>query len=213
MSDPWVRRVVSSAPHEFCIVDKPEPGLWYMLAIRPMPGLEFTFQAVAGSENRRLSVLGGARPANQEKCVVPLWAKAKWKHALSGLSVMATIVDPKGGRQRVRLHDDAPDEPENGQYEGFYKPNMTGRHKGVIEVRCLGEAVIAKPMCQIPHPGDNGGDFKSQIRVPAFRRTIPFYFDVGERKRVLDEEKEKGVVDKYRARRRRPTDLKSALKR
>ncbi len=65
-------------------------------------------------------------------------------------------------------------------------------------------------MWQIPRPGEKGKNFKSRIAVPAFRRTLPFYFDVGERPLVSDDEKEQGLVDKYGIRRTRPVELKSA---
>jgi len=85
MKSAAVKHVRSEAPHEFAIVDKPEAGRWYMAALRATTGKGFTYRAVAGGENRRLQVFGGAQNENCAGAPVRIWAKAQFGDLLSGL--------------------------------------------------------------------------------------------------------------------------------
>ena len=57
---PRMQQVVSGAPHEFAVVTRPKPGLWHIVAVCTRPGPGFTLRAIAGVENRKINIYGGA---------------------------------------------------------------------------------------------------------------------------------------------------------
>lgn len=186
---PRLQHVVSDAPHEFAVVRRPRPGLWHMVAVRARPGPAFTLRAVAGIENRRINVYGGARIPYVVAGDVGLWASARTGDQLSGLRVTAHITDPNGSRHRVTLRDDEPGEPESGAYAGSFSPTAKGRHRGVIRIVNAGRATAAAPLRRERHaPGVPG----PELDVPRFVRQIPFYFDAGERPPLRPSEERPG---------------------
>jgi hypothetical protein len=208
MEIPEVHHVISSSPHEFAIVEKPKDGRWYMIAVRPHAGSSFTFQAVAGGENRHLQVFGEVTRTNYAKAPVRLWASARFIQELSNLRVTATVIAPNGRMQQIRLTDDRFNEPNSGVYEAYVTPKYQGRYRGWIRIENLGSAIVAQPNYLISHSKDKS--ISIEAKVPKFVREIPFYFDSGERPDIKDEEREKDLIGKYATLRPRPTKLKSA---
>jgi len=198
---PRMQQVVSAAPHEFAIVTRPRPGLWHMVAVRTRPGPAFTFRAVAGVENRRINVYGGATSPHVLNGDVGVWAVARSVHELSGLRVTADLIDPNGSRHNIRLQDGDPLEPESGSYAGVFTPFTTGRHHGRIRVENAGRATVASPLRLAEHATD--GVSTLEVEVPRFVRVIPFYFDVGERAPVKPSDERPGKEPIPRRRRRK----------
>jgi hypothetical protein len=183
-----VRHVISRVPHEFAIVEKPEPGRWHMIAVRASPGPAFNFKAIAGAENGNIQAFGGAPSRNPARAPVRIWASARFRHDLSGLRVRATVTSPSGATFRVALTDDKIDEPDSGEYEGFLSVEEVGRYRGTIQIVNTGKAIIAKPARRLMDAED--GDIKLSAGAPKFVRVIPFYFDSGERPQVKEVEEE-----------------------
>jgi hypothetical protein len=197
---PRMQQVVSTAPHELAVVTRPRPGLWHMVAVRTRPGPAFTLRAIAGIENRRINVYGGATSSHVMHGDVAVWARGRSLHELSGLRVTASIVSPTGARRTIRLHDDDPQEPESGVYTGTYSPRTPGRHHGWIRVQNTGRATVASPLRLAKHA--SAGAALGDIEVPRFVRVVPFYFDVGERPRLKgsDEKPGRQPIPRRRAR-------------
>ena len=181
MTGASVHHVISTAPHEFAIVSRPRPGQCNEHAVRPAPGPAFSFRAVAGAENRRLQVFGGAPPLNPAAAPVRVWASARWGDALTNLRVTATITDPAGGRRRLLLSDATLDEPNTGVFEGLYLPTRSGRHYGSIGIISRGRASAAQPLHRLLHLEAGATTVDTKLDVPSFRRIVRFYFDVGDR--------------------------------
>jgi hypothetical protein len=208
MHGPDVHLVQSNAPHEFAVVDRPASGRWWMIAVRPHAGASFGFQAVAGGENPQLQVFGDATKHVESGDSVRIWASARWRHALSGLSVTATIVDPSGARTNIRLSDSHGIEDSSGLYEGVFRPQRSGRHQAIILIRNTGNSLTARPLHQLLHSGEK--TLKLPKGAPEFVRRIVVSFDVGPRPKLVDDEANKGLHRKYAPLRKRPTPLRSA---
>lgn len=199
MTGPQVHHVVSEAPHEFAIVDRPQPGRWFMVAVRPLPGPSFGLRAVAGCENRNLQVFGGAPPLGPVNTPVRIWATARWHELLSDLTVTAVITDPSGGRHRLILRDETATEPNSGEYAGLFVPNQAGRHQGVVTVRSRHGSTMAKHHHRLLHAEEGADAIHTRVEVPQFVRLVRFYFDVGDRPEIRDEEALKGLPERYQS--------------
>lgn len=208
MNDPAVKHVISSAPHEFAIVDHPDPGRWYIIALRTSIGPAFNFKAIAGGENRAIQVFGGATSSNCLKAPVRIYASARYKDDLSGLRVTATVITPSGIKKQIRLDDGNLEEPHSGEYEGFVTINQPGRYHGTIRIENTGKAIMSKPVRRLFD--SNKKELKVRVKAPKFVRMIPFYFDSGEIPEIKDTEREKGINKIYGYIKERPTKLVSA---
>jgi hypothetical protein len=185
-SDPRVHQVVSSAPHEFIVVDGPMPGRWYLVAIRVTPGPATTARFVAGGENPSLQVVGSATASVPSGSPVALHASARWLHQLTGLRVTAVVRDPLGGTRTVVLTDDGVPHNGTGQFEAVVMPTVDGRYEGIITVEHLGGATIADAATLMLH--SEQADLSTEVKAPRFVRQIPFSFEVGKVDRINDEE-------------------------
>ena len=208
MSSPPVKHVISSAPHEFAVIDRPEPGRWYIVALRVSTGHAFSFKAIAGGENRAIQVFGGATSKNCLKAPVRIHASARYKEDLSGLRVTATIILPSGIKKQITLNDDSLEEPHNGEYQGFVIASEPGRYQGIIRIQNTGKAVIAKPVRRLFDTKEK--EMKVRVEAPKFVRVIPLSFDAGQRPEVKDTEREKGLNKIYGYTKKRHTKLVSA---
>jgi hypothetical protein len=83
---------------------------------------------------------------------------------------------------------DAHRSPSGGDYEGSFRPGITGRYRAEIEVLSNGRASAADPLHRILH-AENVDDLSMKLNVPRFTRTVRFYFDVGDRPKVIDRER------------------------
>jgi hypothetical protein len=203
-----VYHCISDAPHEFALVENPQAGRWYMVAVRPHASAGFSFRAIAGGENPHLQVFGGASTNNPLQTPVRLWAMARWGHDLTNLQVSATFTTPLGYRQRLLMTDCRGDERDSGVFEAFYTPSQPGRYRGTIEISNQGNARQARSRHLVAHMTENRVTLKS---VPTrFVRQVPFYFDVGPRPEVKDVEQARSLTQKYPGLRPRPTKLESA---
>jgi hypothetical protein len=195
MSSSPVKHVISKAPHEFALVTKPDEGTWHMVIMRSSWGSKITCRAVAGAENRHLQVFGGAESKNCANAPVRIWAKAHYGELLSGLRITAHVVSPTGGVQHIRLDDHRLDEPNSGEYIGFYRANQQGRYYGYIKIENTGRVTSAMPVRRLLDSDE--GKISIEVKMPTFVREIPFYFDSGDRPRSKDLEHEKGLTSKY----------------
>lgn len=195
MSSSSVKHIISKAPHEFALVTKPKAGTWHMVVMRSSWGNEIACKAVAGAENRRLQVFGGADSKNCANAPVRIWAKVHYSELLSGLRVTAQVVSPTGGVQRIRLDDDKLDEPSSGEYFGYCKTDQLGRYYGHIKIENTGRVTAAMPVRRLLDSDE--GKISTEVKTPTFVRVIPFYFDSGDRPKLIDVEDEKGLTSKY----------------
>lgn len=184
MSSWPVRHVISQAPHEFAIVEHPRAGRWYMIAVRAAPGPAFRFRAIAGGQNRNIQVFGGAKPKNAPGAPVRIYASGRFQHDLSQLRVTATVTSPSGITRLVTLSDDKPEEPNSGEYEGYFRPDELGRYHGRIRIQNTGRAIIAKPARRLLDA--EAKQVQLAAGAPRFVRVIPFYFDSGVRPKIKD---------------------------
>lgn len=208
MSSPPVKHVISRAPHEFAVVERPEPGRWYIVALRVSLGHAFSFKAIAGGENRAIQAFGGATTKNCLKAPVRIHASARYRDDLSGLRVTASVTSPSGLKRRIALNDNSLQRPHNGEYEGFVVASEPGRYQGIIRIENTGKAILAKPVRRLFD--SNEKEMKVKVKAPKFVRVIPFYFDSGPRPEVRDMEREKGLNKIYGYTKKRPTRLMSA---
>ena len=208
MSSPGVHHCISRAPHEFALVEKPKPGCWHMVAVRPETGAAFRFKAIAGGENPKLNVWGGASSGQNNQGSVRLWAVASWGHTLSNVRVTATVTTPQGTQRRLLMTDYRGDEPDSGIYEAYLTPEQPGRYTGIIEIMNPGNARIAKSGHLISHTRERQVSLKTE--APRFVRQMPFSFWFGDKPEIKDIEQARGLVAKYRKFRERPTKLASA---
>ena len=205
---PGVHHVISRAPHEFAMVEKPRPGRWYMVAVRREGGAAFTFKAIAGGENPQLHVWGGAINSQDNETPVRLWAMASWGQTLSNLRVTATITTPQGTKRRLLMTDVRDEEPDSGMFEAYYKPEQPGRYTGVIQILNPGGSRLARAGHLMSHTTESSILLKSEAQ--RFVRQVPFSFLVGEFREIQDIEEAQGLTAKYRKFRPRPTKLESA---
>lgn len=208
MSSPTVKHVISNAPHEFAVVDRPEPGRWYIVALRVSTGRAFSFKAIAGGENRAIQVFGGATSKNALNAPVWIHASARYKEILSGLRVTATVISPDGIKKQITLNDSSLEEPNSGEYESFVIAEKAGRYQGIIRIQNTGKAIMAKPVRRLFDSKKK--EIKVRVKAPKFVRLIPFSFDAGKRPEVKDMEREKGLNRIYGHARKRPAKLVSA---
>ena len=146
-----MHHVESPSPHEFVVVDRPQPGRWLLVAVRVRPGAAFTGGAVVGGENRNLQAFASAPPWVPTAAPVILHASARWNHQLTGLSVRAVTTAPSGARQAVAFSDDEPDRRGTGDYQGVYQPTENGRHRAVVTIAGSPAASIADPVGRLNH--------------------------------------------------------------
>lgn len=203
-----VRHGSSQAPYEFALVQKPKPGRWHMVAVRPDGGASFTFRAIAGGKNPQLHVWGGASGGKDGQAPVRLWASASWGQTLSNLQVTALVTTPKGVKRRLLLTDCRGEERDAGMYEAYYTPEQPGRYTGVIEIVNLGNARLPRSDYLITHTTERHVSLKTA--APQFVRQVPFVLLYGEQPDIRDIEQAQGLTAKYREFRPRPTKLESA---
>lgn len=208
MNGSTIKHVISKAPHEFALVENPDPGLWYLVALRSAPCESFSFKALAGAENRRIQAFGGASYSNCPKAPVRIHASARFRDDLSNLKVTAAVTSPRGIEKRIKLSDMLGREPNSGEYEGFITVDELGRYHGIIRIENIGKAIIAKPARRIMD--SEKGEIQGFAKAPKFVRVIPFYFDSGKRRLVDDVEKKRGLDKVYGYIQDRPTKLVSA---
>ena len=177
------------------MVTKPDAGTWYVVAVRRSWGGKIFCKVVAGAENRHLQVFGGANNKNCINTPVRIWAKAQYKGLLSGLRVTAQVISPKGGVQQIDLDDHRADEPNSGEYIGYCNTDQKGRYFGQIKIENAGRVTAAMPVRIILDSID--GKISNKVNAPIFIRVIPFYFDAGDRPKLDDAEKKKGLTSKY----------------
>ena len=127
-------QVASSAPHEFIVVDRPDPGRWTLVAVRTLSGPSFSAHVVAGGENRHLQVFASAPAATPKGATVPITASARWVQELTDVRIRAVVTDPGAGRTPVALSDQLPGGGGSGQYAGTYSPTGTGRHEALVTI-------------------------------------------------------------------------------
>jgi hypothetical protein len=192
-----IHHVISGAPHEFAIVEKPMAGLWYMLAFRSQPGSNISARALAGGENRHLQVFGDVVKNPTFGSPVKIWASARWQDELSNLRVTATVISPDGTRDLVILRDNKYNEPNSGSYEGYVTPNKEGRYRVIIRIENKGNAIIANPYKLMMHSEKTSISIKSN--APRFIRSIVCYFDYGRRPKVRDGDVKGKNDDKIRS--------------
>jgi hypothetical protein len=181
---PGARMVTGRAPHEFMMVEKPIPGRWLMVIVRPGTGPRLRFRALVGSENRHLQVFGGAPTHVEPGTRTRLWASARWGANLSGLVVKAFITDARGRKSEVVLSDDQPDEPHSGSYECFLVPRLPGKYSGYIHIKNDGAAIHAQGLTLLRH--SRSDSVSLQVNVPPFERIIPFNIRVGKKVVLVD---------------------------
>jgi hypothetical protein len=201
-------QVASSAPHEFIVVEHPDPGRWTLVAVRVRAGAAFTAHVVAGGENRNLQVFADAPAVNPIAGPVPITATARWRHELTGLGVRADVTAPSGARRSVALHDELAEGGGSGQYVGLFAPTEYGRHEAIVTVRGSPAASIADPYRQLAHAV--GGSVDTAVEVPRFVRRVVVNFHVGELPPV---EQKPEHASKRRDGRPRPVPLVSAARR
>lgn len=206
-----VAHVESTAPHEFIVVKNPMAGRWTAVLVRTTPGAAMTARFVAGGENRNLQVFGSASPHVPKGVPVRLSASARWLHKISGLRVTAAITAPSGTSTALALHDDVPDRPNGGDYEGFFTPIEQGMYRGVITIIGSKGALIADPVRQILHSEKNELDVG--VKSPRFIRRVVVTFEAGERTKPADDPKSREKPARKSAARPRPVPLVSAKKR
>jgi hypothetical protein len=171
-------QVASSAPHEFIVVEHPDPGRWTLVAVRMRAGAAFTAHVVAGGENRNLQVFADAPAVNPTGGPVPITATARWGHELTGLKARAIVTAPSGARRAVALHDELADGGGSGQYTGLFTPTENGRHEAIVTVRGSTAASMADPYRQLAHV--DGDSVDTAVKVPRFVRQVVVDFHVGE---------------------------------
>src|SRR5215218_7144347 len=199
-------QVASAAPHEFIVVDHPDPGRWTIVAVRTKPGSEFEGHVVAGGENRNLQVFASAPATGEAGAPVPISASARWRHALTGLQVRAVVTSPNGARRTVTLHDDLAEGGGSGDYVGVFTPFQHGRHQAIVTVVGRPGVSLADPYRLLAHAEDDADVVDTALEVPAFVRRVVVVFEVGEA------EGEKPWREKPYGRegRKRPVALRSA---
>jgi hypothetical protein len=171
-------QVASSAPHEFIVVEHPDPGRWTLVAVRMRAGAAFTAHVVAGGENRNLQVFADAPAVNPTGGPVPITATARWGHELTGLKARAIVTAPSGARRAVALHDELADGGGSGQYTGLFTPTENGRHEAIVTVRGSNAASMADPYRQLAHV--DGDSVDTAVKVPRFVRQVVVDFHAGE---------------------------------
>ena len=175
-------QVASSAPHEFIVVERPDPGRWTLVAVRVRSGPSFTAHFVAGGENRNLQVFADAPAVNAKGAPVPISSTARWGHELTNLHVGAVVTAPSGARQALLLDDALPDGGGSGQYVGIYKSTETGRHEALVTVKGSPAAGLADPYRQLVHAEVDSID--TALDVPRFVRQTVVVFEVGESREI-----------------------------
>jgi len=176
-------QVASDAPHEFILVDHPDPGRWTIVAVRTTPGPGFEGHVVAGGENRNLQVFASAPATGAAGAPVPISASARWRHALTGLQVQAVVTSPNGARRTVILHDDLAEGGGSGDYVGVFTPFQHGRHEAIVTVTGQPGAGLADPYRLLTHAEDETDVVDTALDVPAFVRRVVVVFEVGEPER------------------------------
>jgi hypothetical protein len=171
-------QVASSAPHEFIVVERPDPGRWTLVALRMRSGVAFSAHVVAGGENRNLQVFANAPAANPKGGPVPISASARWGHELTNLRARAVVTAPSGGRHAISLDDALPDGGGSGEYLGTFGPTETGRHEALVTVSGSPDASLADPYRQIVHADVDTID--TALAVPHFVRRVVVVFEVGD---------------------------------
>jgi hypothetical protein len=173
-------QVAGAAPHEFIIVDHPDPGRWTIVATRVRPGAAFEGHVVAGGENRNLQVFASAPAIGAAGAPVPISASARWRHALTGLQAQAVVTSPNGARRTVVLHDDLAEGGGSGDYVGVFTPFQHGRHEAIVTVTGGPGASLADPFRLLSHAEDDADIVDAALDVPAFVRRVVVVFEVGE---------------------------------
>ena len=201
-------QVASSAPHEFIVVEHPDPGRWTLVAVRVRAGAAFTGYFVAGGENRHLQVFADAPAFNPPGGPVPITATARWGQELTGLRARAVVTAPSGARRAVALHDELPEGGGDGQYVGLFTPTENGRHEAIVTVRGSPAASIANPYRQLLHADADSVD--TAVAVPRFVRQVVVDFHVGELPPI---EQKPEHPSRRRDGRPRPVPLVSAARR
>jgi von Willebrand factor type A domain-containing protein len=198
-------QVASSAPHEFIVVEHPDPGRWTLVAVRMRAGAAFTAHVVAGGENRNLQAFADAPAVNPTGGPVPITATARWGHELTGLKARAIVTAPSGARRAVALHDELADGGGSGQYTGLHTPTENGRHEAIVTVRGSSAASMADPYRQLAHV--DGDSVDTAVKVPRFVRQVVVDFHVGELPPIRQKPES---PHKRRGERPRPVPLVSA---
>ncbi len=173
-------QVASAAPHEFIVVDHPDPGRWTIVAVRAKPGPAFEGHVVAGGENRNLQVFASAPAMGEAGAPVSISASARWRYALTGLEARAVVTSPNGARRTVVLHDDLPEGGGSGSYVGVFTPFQHGRHEAIVTVTGGPGASMADPFRLLTHAEKGTDVVDTAVDVPAFVRRVVVIFEVGE---------------------------------
>lgn len=208
-ADPALHHVVSTAPHEFAVVERPKGGRWHIIAVRAMPGPACTARFVAGGENPTLQVAGRAIGAHGPGHTALVRASARWTDELTGVEATAVVRDPAGASHHLVLSDAMVGRGGSGDFQAPFITTMRGRHTGIITVKNVGGAERANTLHLTLHM--EGTDLDVGVKADRFVRQIPFSFEVGQPKELRDpEDPDKWQVDTKRREPRPDRPIKSA---
>jgi hypothetical protein len=181
--------IAPQRPFATAIVRSPKPGQWHAVIVRGSNGPSTRLYYSAGVHNRRIVVHGDCDRRVDIGQPARIFAGAVWGDRLSGLQVSAHLTGPDGSSHALDLDDETDAEPGSGDYLAHLTPQVPGRYEGEIRITSRGRGVRhAGAIHRASHgPHDNGHaqvDLRSQ--APAFTRSIPIYFDSGERRPAED---------------------------
>ena len=167
-------------------VQKPEPGIWRAIIVKLSNGRSSRYNYTAGIRNRRISIEAEATKNVDLGFPIELSARALWIDSLSGLSVKAELKKPSGENVSISLSD--PD--EMGDFTAVYVPNEEGRYTGYVTIQSSGRTSLANTFHRLTHPFDSKEkEISMQSEAEQFKRIVPIYFDVGQRKDPKDKDK------------------------
>ncbi len=167
-------------------VQKPEPGVWRAIIVKLSHGRSSKYKYSAGIRNRRISVEAETTKNAALGSPIELSTRALWIDSLSGLVVKAELKNPSGESTSIILTD--PD--ELGDYTAVFVPREEGRYTGYITVQSSGRISLANPFHRLTHPFDaKEKEISMHSEAEQFKRIIPIYFDVGQRKEPKDKDK------------------------
>ena len=101
-------QVASSAPHEFIVVEHPDPGRWTLVAVRVAPEPHSRGTSSRGARTGTSRCSRALRRSTRRGGPVPITATARWGHELTGLRARAVVTAPSGARRPSSGSPDVP---------------------------------------------------------------------------------------------------------